>query len=368
MNSLPPTSGENPAIQWSDMQMRQLRHNLAEWAAELGFQQLGVADTDLREAETRLNQWLEEGSHGTMDWMASHGDKRSRPHELLPGTTRVISVRMDYLPESAVDSHQLLQEPANGYIARYALGRDYHKLIRQRLQKLAERMAQEIGAFPYRVFCDSAPVMEKPLGEKAGLGWRGKHTGLLNKDDGSWFFLGEIYTSLPLPVDQPAENHCGTCQACMDVCPTQAITGPYQLDARRCISYLTIEQVGPIPKELRPLMGNRIYGCDDCQLFCPWNKFAKYTVEADFRPRHGLDSPQLVKLMEWSREEFEQNLQGSPIRRIGFERWQRNLAVALGNSPAGDSKAINCLFHQVGKTSRMVDEHIQWALNRLVGG
>lgn len=349
------------------MQMQELKNKIELWSKELGFQQLGVADTDLAEAEKKLQQWLEEGKNGTMEWMAKHGNKRSRPDQLEPGTIRVISVRMDYLPEEKTDPRDLLEQPSQGYVARYALGRDYHKLMRQRLQKLADRIELEIEDFQYRVFCDSAPVMEKPLGEKAGLGWRGKHTNLINKDDGSWFFLGEIYTNLPLPLDSLAQDHCGSCQACIDVCPTKAITGPYQLDARRCISYLTIEHEGPIAKELRPLMGNRIYGCDDCQLFCPWNKFAKVTREADFQPRNGLDNPELVKLLGWTKKTFEEKLQGSPIRRIGYERWQRNIAIALGNAEPGDSTIINGLFRAQGATSRMVDEHIQWALNRLVG-
>jgi len=309
--------------------LTQLAADIKRWGQEIGFQQVGITDTDLGKYQENFQAWLAQHFHGEMHYMAAHGSKRYQPDELVPGTLRVISVRMDYLPADT-DIPKVLQNPHVGYISRYALGRDYHKLIRKRLQQLAEKISAHIGEFGYRAFADSAPVLEKPLAEKAGLGWVGKHTNLLNRQAGSWFFLGEIYTDLPLPIDEPVKNHCGTCQACIDVCPTAAIIGPYQLDARRCISYLTIELRGSIPVELRPLMGNRIYGCDDCQLMCPWNRFAKPTQEKDFQPRHGLSSAQLVDLFNWTEEEFLQKTAGSAIRRIGYECWLRNIAVALG--------------------------------------
>ena len=288
------------------MSMNQLANQIREWGSALGFQQIGITDVDLGAAEPELQTWLAKNFHGEMDYMQKHGTKRTRPAELLPGTIRVISVRMDYLP---ADTSMLaaLNNPQRAYISRYALGRDYHKLIRKRLQSLAEKIQTQSGASGYRVFCDSAPVMEKPLAQKAGLGWIGKHTNLINSKAGSWFFLGEIFTDLPLPTDTPvAQSHCGTCTSCIDVCPTQAIVAPYQLDARRCISYLTIELRGSIPLELRPLIGNRIYGCDDCQIFCPWNKFAKHTNEKEFHPRHRLDAAELLDVFAWSEEEFLQ--------------------------------------------------------------
>ena len=333
-------------------------------ARGLGFTGCGIAGVDLALAERRLADWLARGYHGEMSWMARHGAKRSRPAELVPGTLRVISVRLDYWPGTAADARTVLDDPALGYVARYALGRDYHKPVRQRLQRLAEQLAEIAGPFGYRVFCDSAPVLEKPLAEQAGLGWIGKHTCLIDRRSGSWFFLGEIYTDLPLELDAPASGHCGSCHACIDVCPTGAIVAPYLLDARRCIAYLTIEHPGPIPEPLRPLLGNRIYGCDDCQLVCPWNKFARPSGEADFAPRHGLDAPRLVELMDWSAEAFEQRLAGSAIRRIGHERWQRNLAVALGNVPAGDAQALACLDRHRDSPSALVREHVAWALAR----
>ena len=333
------------------------------WGEELGFQQIGITDTGLAQHEERLNQWLALGMHGDMDYMQRHGTRRSRPDELVPGTLRVISARMDYLPESATDPQQLLLRPDKAFISRYALGRDYHKLVRRRLQQLATRMENEIGHFGYRVFTDSAPVMEKPLAQKAGLGWQGKHTNLINKQAGSWFFLGELYTDLPLPVDPSADDHCGSCSACMDVCPTGAIIAPYQLDARLCISYLTIEHTGSIPVELRPLIGNRIYGCDDCQIFCPWNKFARYTVEQDFVPRHGLDAPDLLELFNWDETAFLEKTRGSAVRRIGHERWLRNIAVALGNSPSGKN-IISALQARADHPSGLVREHVAWALER----
>jgi epoxyqueuosine reductase len=334
------------------------------WARELGFQQVGIAGVTPGEEEPRLEAWLAEGCHGSMDWMARHGRKRSRPAELRPGTRSVISVRMDYWPEPAAEPWSILEDHTRGYVARYALGRDYHKLVRKRLQRLAERIATQIGPFGHRVFVDSAPVLEKPLAQRAGLGWVGKHTNLIASEAGSWFFLGELYTDLELPVDAPAEDHCGTCQACIDICPTRAIVAPYRLDARLCISYLTIEHDGPIPEPLRAPIGNRIFGCDDCQLVCPWNRFATPTPETDFLPRHGLDAPDLTELFGWDEATFLARTEGSPIRRLGHERWLRNVAVALGNGPASDA-AINTLQVRRSHPSELVREHVAWALGRL---
>jgi len=342
----------------------QLAQDIKRWGAELGFQQVGIADTVLDEPEARLLAWLDRGFHGDMGYMRERGTLRSRPEELVPGTLRVVSVRMDYWPTSAADAGQLLDDPVRAYISRYALGRDYHKVLRRRLQRLADRITAAIGPFGYRAFVDSAPVLEKALAEKAGLGWIGKHTNLLNDKAGSWFFLGELYTDLPLPMDTAATNHCGTCQACIDVCPTRAIVAPYQLDARRCISYLTIELRGAIPEELRPLMGNRIYGCDDCQQVCPWNRFAKPSEESDFLPRHHLDTATLVELFGWSEEEFLSRTEGSAIRRIGWECWLRNIAVALGNG-AADTAAISALRACADHPSALVREHVAWALRQL---
>ena len=342
----------------------QLANNIKHWGRALGFQQIGIADVDLSRYEPRFHAWLANQFHGEMHYMDAHGSKRTHPSELIPGTIRVISARMDYLPPST-DMAKVLQDPAKGYVSRYALGRDYHKLIRKRLTSLALQISDEVGEFGYRAFADSAPVLEKPLAEKAGLGWIGKHTNLLNRSAGSWFFLGEIFTDLPLPIDEPVKNHCGTCQACISICPTQAIIAPYQLDARRCISYLTIELRGSIPVELRPLMGNRIYGCDDCQLVCPWNRFAKPTDEKDFHPRHHLDSAQLVELFSWSEEEFLRKTEGSAIRRIGYECWLRNIAVALGNAPR-DENIFSALKAKQNHSSALVREHVEWALGRQV--
>src|SRR5581483_9207857 len=297
-----------------------------------------------------------------MAYMAAHGTRRSRPGELEPGTVRVISVRLDYLVRAA-DSDAVLSDPELGFVSRYALGRDYHKVLRTRLKRLARRIEAAVGRFHYRVFTDSAPVLEKALAQNAGLGWIGKHTNLIARDAGSWFFLGEVYTDLPLPVDAPAANHCGTCRACLDVCPTRAIVAPYQLDARRCISYLTIELRGSIPPELRPLIGNRIYGCDDCQLVCPWNKFAHMTTEPDFAPRHRLDAPELIELFSWSEEEFLKRTEGSAIRRINHEQWLRNIAVALGNAPTGEA-VVQALRARRDHPSILVREHVAWALAR----
>ena len=337
--------------------------DIRNWAYELGFQQLGITDTSLGKAEARLFEWLNDGLHGNMDYMEKHGTKRSRPAELVDGTLRVISVRMDYFPPDAVSIETVLDDPALGFISRYALGRDYHKLMRKRLQLLADKITAETGGFGYRVFVDSAPVLEKPLAEKAGLGWIGKHTNLINQHAGSWFFLGEIYTDLPLPVDTPsAESHCGTCSACIDICPTDAIVAPYRLDARRCISYLTIELHGAIPVEFRSAMGNRIYGCDDCQLVCPWNRFSQPSREHDFLTRHPLDAPGLVELFLWDEQTFLKNTEGSAIRRIGYRRWLRNVAVALGNAPR--SNEIIKALHSRHGIDEMVDEHIKWALDQ----
>jgi epoxyqueuosine reductase len=340
-----------------------LADNIRRWGNELGFQQIGFGSLELGEDERHLEQWLAEGRHGTMGYMARHGTKRSRPVELLPGTLSVISARMDYLPNAA-DAEQTLNEPNRAYVSRYALGRDYHKLLRPRLAKLAERIRESIGELGYRVFVDSAPVLEKALARNSGLGWIGKHTNLINRDAGSWFFLGEIFVDLPLPADQPVDNHCGSCRACLDICPTQAIVAPYQVDARRCISYLTIENRGAIPVEFREAMGNRIYGCDDCQLVCPWNKFAKLSDEQDFQPRHELDRKNLVELFAWSEDEFLQKTQGSAIRRAGYSGWLRNLAVALGNAEPSNEVIVS-LTARMDHPDEMVREHIEWALKKL---
>ena len=332
------------------------------WGRELGFQATGIADVDLGAAESGLAEWLAHGFHGEMGYMARHGASRARPAELVPGTVRVISVRIDYLPEAA-PSESVLADGAKAFVSRYALGRDYHKVLRARLQKLADRIAGEIGAFGYRVFTDSAPVMEVELASRAGLGWRGKHTLLLAREAGSFFFLGEIYTDLPLPVDAPVAARCGTCARCIDVCPTRAIVAPYFLDARRCISYLTIELKGPIPVDLRPLIGNRVYGCDDCQLVCPWNKYARPTPEPDFRVRNGLDDIELATLFAWTEGEFRERLAGSAILRIGYERWSRNLAVGLGNAPTS-ARIVAALRARIDDPSPLVREHVAWALAR----
>lgn len=345
------------------MNLDELVTNIKSWATELGFQKTGITDTDLHHAEKYLEQWLRNDYHGNMHYMQRHGSARSRPQTLLPGTLSVISVRMDYLPKDTQNIASVLEDGDAGFVSRYALGRDYHKLMRKRLQKLADRISQAVDNHHYRVFTDSAPVLEKALAEKAGLGWIGKHTNLIDQSNGSWFFLGEIYTNLPLSADQPERNHCGTCQACIDICPTQAIIAPYRLDARRCISYLTIELRESIPVEFRSLIGNRIYGCDDCQLVCPWNKFAQTSHEPDFASRHELDSPRLLDLWDWSENDFLKYTEGSAIRRIGYNCWQRNIAVALGNAPANQG-IINALTKYLGKISVLVDEHISWAIEQ----
>lgn len=341
--------------------LQKLALSIKHWGQELSFQQVGITDINLEDAEKHLHYWLERGFHADMDYMYKHGLKRSRPELLETGTQRIISVRMDYLPESAHNIQQTLDNPLNAFISRYALGRDYHKILRNRLQKLAKKIEAEVGTFGYRVFVDSAPVLEKAIAEKAGLGWIGKHSNLINRKAGSWFFLGEIYTDLPLPIDDKTDAHCGKCRACLDICPTQAIIAPYQVDARRCISYLTIELHDSIPENLRPLIGNRIYGCDDCQLICPWNRFAKLSKENDFNPRHNLNSLQLIEAFSWTESEFLQKMEGSAIRRIGYQRWLRNIAVALGNANANE-KITSALLTKQHHDSELVKEHVHWAL------
>ncbi|OGT84491.1 MAG: tRNA epoxyqueuosine(34) reductase QueG [Gammaproteobacteria bacterium RIFCSPLOWO2_02_FULL_61_13] len=347
---------------------RQLTLDIKAWAAELGFAQVGITAPELGEDERHLIEWLHQGRHGAMDYMERHGTRRSRPAELIPGTVRVISARLDYFPGTAAPAEEVLSKPDQAYVSRYALGRDYHKVLRGRLAKLVRRIESACGPFAARAFTDSAPVLEKALARNAGLGWIGKHTNLIHPQGGSWFFLGEIYTDLPLPVDDGFKHsHCGSCSACIDVCPTHAIVAPYELDARRCISYLTIEWRGSIPEELRPLMGNRIYGCDDCQLVCPWNRFAQKTPLPDFEPRHGLDSAMLVELFNWSEAEFLANTEGSPIRRIGYECWLRNIAVALGNAPRSEVNVAALRVRQ-DHPSELVREHVRWALERIAAG
>ena len=336
---------------------------ISGWARELGFQEVGIADTDLSADEAGLLAWLDAGWHGGMDYMARHGVTRARPAELVPGTMRVITVRMDYRARDAADPAAVLDNPTLGYVSRYALGRDYHKVLRNRLQRLIDRMRDAFGNHRFRAFTDSAPVLEVALGAKSGLGWRGKHTLLLERDAGSYFFLGEIYTDLPLPTTAPSTAHCGSCTRCIDACPTGAIVGPYRVDARRCISYLTIEHFGPIPEELRPLFGNRIYGCDDCQIVCPWNRYSQPSGEADFVVRNGLDAPALTDLFAWTEAEFDQRLAGSAIRRIGHERWLRNIAVALGNAPSSPA-VVAALRARADDASALVREHVEWALAR----
>ncbi len=352
------TSTLTSPIDDSSTHYQQLSEKIKLWGKELGFDQVGITDVDLSEHEDYLQRWLAAGYHGEMDYMAAHGMKRARPAELLPGTIRVISVRMDYLPANARFAKSL-QDKQSGYISRYALGRDYHKVIRNRLKKLGQKIA-EISELGYRPFVDSAPVLERQIATKAGLGWTGKHSLLLNESAGSWFFLGELLVDIPLPIDQPVEENCGSCVACIKICPTQAIVEPYVVDARRCISYLTIELKGSIPEELRPSIGNRIYGCDDCQLVCPWNRYAQLTTEGDFTPRSQLTDQQLVTLMAWDETTFLRHTEGSPIRRIGHASWQRNIAVAMGNAPY-DEQIIDSL-NQCASENPMVIEHIQWAL------
>ena len=340
-----------------------LKRDLASRARELGFSGLGVARIELPEDERHLLEWLEAGFDGQMHYMRRHGTRRSRAQELVPGTVRVVSARMDYWPGEARDARETLADPAAGYLSRYALGRDYHKVLRKALARLAAELTARIGPFGYRVCVDSAPVLEKALARNAGLGWIGKHTNLISRQGGSWFFLGEILTDLPLPADEPASAHCGRCTACIPACPTAAIVAPYRLDARRCISYLTIESADAIPLELRAAIGNRIYGCDDCQLVCPWNKFARAASHPDFKVRFGLDAPRLTELFAWSEAQFAERLRGSAIHRIGYERWSRNIAVALGNAPPGDA-ARAALERRRTDPSALVREHVEWALAR----
>ncbi len=341
--------------------MQALAEKIKTWGKSLGFQKIGFSDIELTTTEINLQQWISKGFHADMNWMHHHGTKRTRPNELVEGTMSIISVRMDYLPPHGAKPELVLNHPDLAYISRYALGRDYHKLLRKRLQQLATKIQQEIGDFGYRVFVDSAPVMEKPIAAKAGLGWVGKHSNILSKESGSWFFLGEIYTDLPLPPSQAVTDHCGHCRACIDVCPTQAIVAPYIVDARRCISYLTIEHKGAIPEQFRTAIGNRIYGCDDCQLICPWNRFATVSKQADFSIRNKLDSTHLLALFAWTENEFLFKLQGSPLRRMGYERWLRNIAIALGNSRS-NKNIIKALKAKKKGCSELVKEHIDWAL------
>ena len=339
------------------------KRQLAARARELGFDRIGVAPIDIPEDEQHLLSWLDAGFHGEMGYMSRHGTLRSRPQDLSPGTIRVVSARMDYWPVTARDPAQALADAESGYVARYALGRDYHKVMRGALARLAQDLAADIGPFGYRVCVDSAPVLEKALARNAGLGWIGKHTNLISREAGSWFFLGEILTDLPLPADEPASAHCGTCDACITACPTEAIVAPYRLDARRCIAYLTIEHHSAIPVELRAAIGNRIYGCDDCQLVCPWNKFAHAASHPDFKVRHGLDATRLTELFEWTEAQFEERMRGSAIYRIGYEKWSRNIAVALGNAPTSEA-VVAALERRRAEASELVREHIDWALGR----
>lgn len=344
----------------------ELAANIKTWGRELGFQQVAITDTDLTVAGEQFQEWLSKGYHGDMQWLEAHTAQRLHPEQLLPGAARVITARMDYLPGDT-QQIQVLKDSTKAYVSRYALGRDYHKLIRKRLAALSEKiiasLPDEVTA-TQRPFVDSAPVLERPLAAKAGLGWVGKHTLVLHESAGSWFFLGELMTNLPLPVDnQPQEDRCGDCKACLQVCPTDAFPRPYQLDARRCISYLTIENKGPIPEEFREPMGNRVFGCDDCQAICPWNKYARPTDEKDFRPRHGLDNADLLDLFNWDEQTFLRNTEGSAIRRVGYERWLRNLSIGLGNAPSSDA-IIAALLGRRGQISSMLDEHIDWALAR----
>lgn len=342
---------------------QQLATNIKHWGQQLGFADVGICDTDLTIAEAQLQNWLDAGYHGEMEYMVRHGTLRTRPGEFVPGTVRVIMVRMNYLPPEARIKHTL-RDKTKAYISRYALGRDYHKLIRKRLQNLANKIELSVGPFNFRAFADSAPVMEKPLAVKAGLGWQGKNTLVINRDAGSYFFLGSLYTSLPLPVDETkVVDECGSCTACMQICPTQAIVKPYVLNASRCISYLTIELRESIPEEFRPLIGNRVYGCDDCQLCCPWNRYAKITDEHDFHPRNNLQNSDLIELFNWTEEEFYQRTEGSAIRRIGYDCWLRNLAVGLGNAPYSEL-IINTLKDKLNYPNEMVREHINWALQQ----
>ncbi|MDR3414409.1 MAG: tRNA epoxyqueuosine(34) reductase QueG [Formivibrio sp.] len=347
-----------------ELDSQQIATQLKAWALELGFARASITGVDFSHAEAGLQAWLAAGFHGEMDYMARHGLKRARPEALVPGTRSILSVFLPYQPPGAANAEAALADGERAYLSRYALGRDYHKVLRSRLQALADRLSSQIGSFGYRVFVDSAPVLEVEVARQAGNGWRGKHTLLLNREFGSFFFLGELFTDLQLPADMPmAQEHCGSCSRCISVCPTQAIVAPYQLDARRCISYLTIELQGAIPEEFRPLIGNRVYGCDDCQLVCPWNRFAVTSDEADFAVRNGLDDVTLVELFAWSEEDFKSRLAGSPIYRIGYPRWLRNMAVGLGNAPS-TLAVIGALQARRNDPDALVREHVEWALAR----
>ncbi|OUR81439.1 tRNA epoxyqueuosine(34) reductase QueG [Cycloclasticus sp. 46_120_T64] len=347
----------------NESDLQQLAQKIKTLGESLGFQQVGITDTELSDAEIQLNRWLDAGLHADMDYMHKHGTKRTRPAELHNGTVRIISCRMDYLPEPMKQTNERMADPIQAYISRYALGRDYHKVIRKKLQRLADMIEQIIGPFGYRAFVDSAPVMEKAIAQKAGLGWIGKHSNVLNKDAGSWFFLGELYVDLPLPIDQAAEEHCGECRRCIDICPTQAIIAPYVVDSRRCISYLTIELKGSIPEQFRPLMGNHIYGCDDCQQVCPWNRFAQLTDEKDFMPRQDLDHIELIELFQWDEETFLKKTEGSAIRRIGYASWIRNIAIALGNAPK-HNRILKALNKYAQHPEPIIREHVAWAIQQ----
>ena len=351
----------NDQLATKQIDLIQLSENIKLWGKALGFQQVGISDVDLKQHEAKLQQWLDNQYHGEMDYMEKHGMKRARPDELHPGTLRVISVRMDYLPDNAQFA-RTLKNKDDAYISRYALGRDYHKVVRKRLKQLGQKIEEQVGKLGYRPFVDSAPVLERPLAEKAGLGWTGKHSLLIDAKNGSWFFIGELMIDLPLPVDQPVEEKCGQCVACLKICPTQAIVAPYIVDGRRCISYLTIELQGAIPTEFRKAIGNRIYGCDDCQLICPWNRFANTTQEQDYQARHELEKQPLLTLFSWDEATFLSNTEGSPIRRIGYQRWLRNIAVALGNAPTSEAvvEALNQKLQE--NESELLNEHVRWAL------
>lgn len=351
----------NPAEPNKALDLSALSENIKLWGKALGFQEVGISDIDLKQHESKLQSWLDNNYHGEMDYMAKHGMKRARPDELLPGSLSVISVRMDYLPENAQFAHNL-KDKNSAYISRYALGRDYHKVVRKKLKQLGQKIEQEVGRLGYRPFVDSAPILERPLAEKAGLGWVGKHSLLIDAKKGSWFFIGELLIDLPLVIDQPVENRCGSCVACLKICPTQAIVAPYVVDGRRCISYLTIELQGPIPVEFRKAIGNRIYGCDDCQLICPWNRFANTTREDDYQARQQLQNRSLLELFCWTEQEFLSYSEGSPIRRIGYQRWLRNISVALGNAPTS-AAIVTALQDKLAENhSELLNEHLQWAL------
>lgn len=356
----PPAETSDTAALRDESWLALLAENIRLWGRELGFQQVGITDTDLSAHKPHLMRWLEQGFHGCMGYMADHGEKRAHPEAIIPGTIRVISLRMDYLPANP-KAWETLRDGEKAYISRYALGRDYHRVIRKRVQLLADRIQEAVGTFGYRPFVDSGPVLEKALAEKAGLGWIGKHTLVINRSAGSFFFLAELLTDLPLPIDTPASAHCGSCTACLDICPTKAFVGPYQLDARKCISYLTIESKDAIPVELRPLIGNRVFGCDDCQLVCPWNRYARSASEPGFTPRHKLDEAGLVELFLWSEDDYLRHTEGSPLRRIGYPGWLRNLATGLGNAPT-TTAIITALESRRNDDSPLVREHVEWAL------